>query len=212
MENTVLGFIDIETTGHDPLRSTVNNGCLVMIPWHEIIDIGCVFVRTPGLEILGEFQTLVKTWNPERCDPKTVSITNFPERWANGEWDNAPSLKDAIKMFAGECRKHMGATGVIIPGGQNFFFDWSFLSVAFAYLGIKDEEYATYLHYKKFDVSSMAIQGLWNVEKNLDMSQFSLRTGLLQKALGLQDEPKPHYAINGARQAYAAFKGLSELK
>lgn len=221
MEFSTLGFIDIETTGHDPQRRarpcSACSGKILLELWHEITELACVFARTPGLEVVGEFKTLVKPKYPERCDPETIPITNFPERWKSGEWDGAPSLDEAIRQMLCECHKHSGGEAVVvpevvIPGGQNFFFDWSFLSVGFSMLGITDEEYTRYIHYKRFDVASMAIQELWDPRTPLDMSQFSLRSGLLQEALGIEPEPKPHYAINGARQAHWTFRKLSERK
>ncbi len=217
MEFSVLGVMDIETTGHDTLRRVKAYRRILFEPWHEITELACVFVRTPGLEVIGEFKTLVKPRHPERCDPNTIPITNFPERWKNGEWDGALSLNDAIWCMLRECHRYSGGDAVVtpdvvIPGGQNFFFDWDFLSIALAILDIANDEYTKYLHYKRFDVASMAIQGLWDPRTPLDMSQFSLRSGLLQKALGIEPEPKPHYAINGARRAYWTFRKLSERK
>ena len=66
--------------------------------------------------------------------------------------------------------------------------------------------------YKRFDTSSMAMQALWNPKTPFDMSDYSLRSGKLQKALDILPEPEPHEAINGARQAYAVFRRLTELK
>lgn len=212
MEFQILGFTDLETIGHDPLQRITVDGRTLLEPLHEIIDIGCVFTRVPGFEIMEEFQTLVKPEHPEYCDPKTIPITSFPERWKSGEYKNAPSLREAVKLLFDTCRRHSAEKAVVIPGGQNFFFDWSFLSAAFYILGISNDEYTKYIHYKKFDVASMAIQELWDPRTPLDMSRFSLRSGLLQKTLGIEPESKPHYAINGARQAYWTFRKLSERK
>lgn len=212
MDFSTLGFIDVETTGHDPIAQIRVEGKTLIQPWHEIIDLACVFVRTPEFEIAGEFSTLVKPEHPEHHDLKTTPITNFPNRWRGGEWNDAPSLDSAIKGLFQACRMYAGEKAVVVPGGQNFFFDWSFLSTAFALLGIENDEHAKYIHYKRIDVASMAIQELWDPRTPLDMSKFSLRSGLLQETLGIEPEPKPHYAINGALQAYWTFKKLSERK
>lgn len=207
MRKTVLGFIDIETTGHDPLAPAVVEGKTYLQPWHEIIDFGCVFAELPGLKPLGEYSTKIIPEHPERCLPNLIN--HFRERSALGEWKEAVPLETALQRFFMLCE----ATGLmIVPGGQNWFFDWSFLSVAFAFLGIDEKYLNTYLLYKRFDTSSMAMQALWNPETQFDMSNYSLRSGKLQKALGLPPEPEPHEAINGARQAYAVFARLTELK
>ncbi len=207
--------MDIETTGHDPLRLVSGEEGLLKT-WHEIIEIACIFVAVPGFEIVGGFETLVKPRHPERFDPAIVPINNFEERWRSGEWDAAPSLEKAVETLLARCRRHstdpVVVPNVVIPGGQNFFFDWSFLSVAFASLGIGNDEYTRSIGYKRFDVASMAIQELWDPRTPFDPSDFSLRSGKLQEALGIEPEPKPHRAVNGARQAFLVFHKLAERK
>lgn len=216
-EPAILAIIDIETTGHDPIqRITLNANTIradnVLIPWHEITEIGCVFASNPGLEKIYQVHTFVKPEHPERCDPATIPITNFPERFKAGEWDSALSLNKAIWSLLMDCKRVGGDQAVAVPGGQNWFFDWSFLSVAFAWLDIPDAVHSKFLSYKRFDVSSMAIQELWDPREPLDMSDFSLRGGKLQHTLGIAPEPKPHLAINGARQAYDVMRKLNERK
>jgi len=209
MPTSILGFIDLETTGHDPLGFVDSPAGKVLTFWHEIIDIGCVFVRSDTLENVGELEALVIPQHPERCIPNIIN--HFPERKARGEWKDALSLNEAILGLLSACHQY-GEGNPIVPGGQNWFFDWSFLVVAFALTQVEEKEWSKYLHYKRFDTASMAVILLRQPGEGLDMSLFSLRSGKLQKALGIKPEPVPHRAINGARQALEVFRKLEELK
>ena len=70
-------FLDLETTGHEPLRRVGDS----LVIWHEIIDIGAVFCGE-DLKVITEFETKVKPKHPERCIPNIVN--NFPERAGSG--------------------------------------------------------------------------------------------------------------------------------
>jgi hypothetical protein len=210
MQKTLLGFMDIETTGHDPLASVYISDSLVLIPWHEIIEFGCVFAEVPGFDIKGTYAARIIPEYPKRCLPDLIN--HYPERAAKGEWDHAISLKTLLQGFFHMCGKLSDEGKILIPGGQNWFFDWSFMQVAIAQNGITDAEWQKFMSYKKFDTGSMALQALWDPTTLLDMSQYSIRSGKLQQALGIEPEPIPHTALNGARQAYEVFKKLSELK
>lgn len=209
-EVPILAFIDIETTGHDPLKlATLRGRDVALVPWHEIIDLGCIFARSDTLEIAGEFQTLIVADHPERCIPDIIN--HYPQRRERGEWDDSLPLSDALRDFFSACQTHGGGS-VVIPGGQNWFFDWSFLTVAFAFCEMDEKEWRKYLHYKKFDTASMAIEACREPGTYLDMAQFSLRKGKLQEMLGIEPEPMPHCALNGARQALEVFRKLDALK
>lgn len=207
---TVLAFIDFETTGHIPLRRVRAGDRFLCELWNEIIDIGAVFVDPATLLPVGEdFSVLVKPEHPERCIPDIIN--HYPKRAAKGEWDNAVSLEEGIRGLLKRCRQ-CGNTTVPAPGGQNFTFDWNFLSSALAFLGIEEEELNKHLSYKRFETGAMGMQELWDPRTPLDLSDYSLRSGKFQAALGLPPEPMPHRAINGAYQSYYVFKALTERK
>ena len=194
-----LLFIDLETTGHDPLKRVHDH----LVLWHEIIDIGALLVEEEGLTVVGKFEKKVVPEHPERCLPRLVN--NYNERAKGGEWATAASLGVAINEllgFAGKC-------GVVsIPGGQNWFFDWSFLSAAFAWCGISDGEWSKHLHYTRFDTRSMAIPKLLAAGEVYRPDEFSLRNGRLLTRLGLEPEPEVHEAINGAKKALEVYQCL----
>lgn len=203
MKNPPLLFLDVETTGHDPLRRVRNS----LVTWHEIIEIGAIAATGGTLQIFGSFETKVKPEHPERCLP--ALINGYQERARQGEWHNAPSLGHAIFSFLSFCRKIN--PGPFILAGQNISFDWSFLSVAFAECGLHEDRFASaeYFHYARLDTRSMAVQKFCG-EEGYDPDDFSLRAGLLQKRLDIKPEPLPHTALNGAMQAYELYKALQK--
>jgi len=199
-----LLFLDLETTGHEPLRMV--NG--VLVPWHEIIEIGAV-LADQRLNVLAELSVKVRPVHPERCVPNIVN--HYPERAARGEWNNAFPLTDGVRDVLGTIAWNT-PNQQVVPTGQNPAFDWSFLLVAFALCGITEDVWAQYLHYAKLDTRTMAVQQLWEPGTTYDPAAYSLRNETLARTLGITMESYPHEAINGARQAYTVFKKLRELR
>lgn len=198
-----LLFLDLETTGHDPLKRVGQN----LVPWHEIIDIGGILVDPERLSVVAEFEKKVMPAHAERCLPDLVN--RYRERAARGEWLTGTILPVAIHKllwFAGST----GETAILL--GQNFFFDWNFLSVAFAACGIEESEWKKFLHYTRLDVRSMAAQALLGPGEVYDPDEFSMRNSRLLKRLGIDPEPEVHEAINGARKSFEVYRKLRELR
>lgn len=211
--NLKLLFLDVETTGHDPLRRVItgeNSWCLQ--PNHEIIEIGALAVDPVSRQVLpgGEFEVKVKPsgWAEDVMLPESEKINHYKERKAAGEWDNAVPIQEAVASLFSFCRPF----GKLILGNQNFFFDWSFMTVAFGMCGLMEPELNPYFHYGRFDTRSMAIQELWMPGTPFNPSEYSVRKDLLCKTLGIPPEPIPHSAINGVRTAFDVWRKLSELK
>lgn len=204
----MLLFLDVETTGHDTVRRigfVEDIGCM-LVPWHEIIEIGALAATVRGSTVLNKFEIKITPQHPERCIPNLIN--HYPERADAGEWDKAVSLKEGIDSLLTFCDNF----DMIHLIGQNFFFDWSFLSIAFAECGISDETIQKYMHYKKIDTASMAVQELLKPAETYDPKNFSLRGGILQKRLNISPEPIPHTALNGAMQAFQLFIALREQR
>jgi len=203
-----LIFLDLETTGHDPLKKLglLSDTEVELMPWHEIIEIGAIAADPKSLEIFGTFEIKVAPRHPDRCLEDLIN--HYPERAAKGEWDEAVPLYDAIQEFIAFCGKWEMAHLI----GQNFFFDWLFLKIAFMVCGVTDEDIRTHIHYKMLDTASMAVQELLTSGECYDPQNFSLRSGLLQKQLGLPPEPEPHTALNGAFQAHSVFLALRKIR
>jgi len=201
--NPPFCFLDIETTGHDSLKRVDD----VLVPWHEIIEIGTVFVNSQSLNICGEFEIKVRPKHPERCLLNLVN--DYPERSLAGEWDNAVSLDIAINNFFGYCNKFKLPIFLV---GQNFSFDWLFLNIAFTWCGTYENGWQKYFHYSRLDTRSMAVQELFNPSRPYDPNDYSIRNERLAKRLNITQEPYPHKALNGARQSYLIFKKLREIR
>lgn len=202
-ETLPLFFTDLETTGHDPLKRIGNH----LIRWHEIIDIGGIMVDQKTLQILATFEAKIIPKHPERCLPNLIN--DYLARAMRGEWKDALPLETVIKLLFGFINQFHA---VCIPGGQNWFFDWNFLSVAFAWCGISEKEWRKYFHYTRFDTRSMAIQELLAVHETYDPEEFSLRNGRLLERLEIEPEPEVHKAINGAMKAFEIYKKLRKLR
>lgn len=198
-------FLDFETTGHDPLKREGD----ALVPWHEIIEIGALIADPMDFSVFGEFEQKVKPEHPERCLPDLIN--HYPKRAAAGEWDNSVTLAQGLALLFVWC-KYSTPDGILVPGGHNFFFDWSFITVAFAQCDMDENVWRKYFHYTRFDTRSMAIQELWEPGTTYDPNLYSLRTDQLAGRLGIPPEPYPHLALNGARASFAVFKKLTELK
>lgn len=201
--NQVFCFLDLETTGHDPLKRV--NGQLII--WHEIIELGAVFADSQNLEKLGEFEIKIKPEHPERCLPNLVN--DFPARYARGEWEDSTLLSGAISGFMDRCGKLNTPLFLV---GQNFSFDWLFVTTAFAWCGIQEDCWKQYFHYSRLDTRSMAVHEFLDFGKPYSPDDYSLRNARLSKHLDIPQEPYPHEALNGARQSYLVFRKLRELQ
>ncbi len=78
-----LLFVDVETTGLDPVR-------------HEIIELAAVRVHPQLLFVERELVTRVRPQFPERCSMETAAINGFDPQ----KWDREPDIYDALRRFA----------------------------------------------------------------------------------------------------------------
>ncbi len=168
-------FIDIETTG-------------LVLTKNEIIDIGCV-VTNPELEVIEEFSLKIKPENIENADPVALKINHYSET----EWQNAMSLKEAIKILALKAKD-------CIMVGQNVAFDSGFLEYAFVKTGITNS-----MHYHKLDTISLAWAKLHNEP---DLEHFSLRELCLR--FDIKNE-NAHTGLGDARATFELYKKLMGL-
>ena len=180
MKKHNLAFIDIETTGLDPLK-------------HEIIEFGCILAkqlpqvgRGPKLELIEEFEFKIKPEHLEMADPQALRINGYNE----ADWLFAGELKQVLKTVA---EKTEGAIMV----AQNVTFDWSFLDAGFKKTGIENK-----MHYPKLDLLSIAFARLYNDEK---AQYFNLKS--LTELCGLSNE-RAHTALADTRVTYEIYKKL----
>jgi len=142
-----LVFLDVETTGFDPIK-------------HEIVELGAVVVEPQGsyqnLKVLHELDIKVKPTRIEDADPGALRVNGYDE----AQWMFAHDLAEAMQELSAK------AKGCSIVA-HNIAFDWSFIQQAYDTTGVENT-----LHYQKLDTLSMAFIKL---HKDPDLSNLSLR-------------------------------------
>ena len=197
-----LCFLDLETTGYDPLKRSGD----VLRPWHEIIEIGAAVADFDSLEIEKEFEVKINPQHPERC--MSGLVNDYQNRFQKGEWDNSVSMLQAVVTFLDFCK---GCKSKLVLAGQNISFDWSFMNVALILARVHENYSSDIFHYAKIDIRSMAVQELLGA-RPYNPDDYSLRFNKLSERLGISQESYPHKALNGARQAHLVYKKLREYQ
>ncbi len=153
---------------------------------HEIIEIGMVLVDQNTLEIIDTLEIKIKPEFPERGSARAFEVNGYnPE-----EWLEAVTLPEAMKLYA---EKTKGA----VFCAHNVTFDWSFVCEAFEKAGIE-----CLLDYHRLDTLTMA----WSKLGSKGLTR--MRLSSVCEFLGLEPEPEPHRAMNGAMSAYRVYKAL----
>ncbi|MCC6290612.1 3'-5' exonuclease [Candidatus Nomurabacteria bacterium] len=182
MKKTKLSFIDLETTGLNPVK-------------HEILEIGCLVVRPiddsprPQWEVVDELEMKVKPTRLESAEPEALRVNGYNE----GDWLFAASLEQAMKTL---CEKIADTTVV----AQNVAFDWSFLESAFSATGVQPKVF-----YHKMDLPSMVYGKLHHKPELQKVSLWAL-----SQYFGIKNE-NAHTALADARTTFEIFKKLLEL-
>lgn len=157
---------------------------------HEILEIGLVLFDPATFEIVDSYNRKVKPVRIETAVQAALDYNGYNEQG----WKDAVSLKEAIAEY-GE------RAGEGIFCAYNATFDWGFISEAFRAAGIENPM-STFENHDRLDLLSIAWErGLKN-EKS-----WSLKTAC--KLFGVEPEPEPHNALNGAMTAYKLFKKIS---
>lgn len=147
MREKKLAFIDVETTGFDPLK-------------HEVIEIGCLFAKLneAGVyEELDTFEIKVKPDHIETAQPDALRVNGYDA----SQWVLGHTQEEAFKMVAQKCE------GCVLVA-QNTPFDYGFLNNGFMRHGIKDPFF-----FAKLDTISLAYL---RFRKDPSMTSFSLRS------------------------------------
>ena len=146
MKNRKLAFIDIETTGTNPIK-------------HEIIEIGCLIAKQNddgSFVMTDEFDIKVKPEHIETAEREALRINGYHE----SEWVFAHTLDEALKLI----NEKTGGDATMIA--HNLSFDHGFLWNAYSNKGIKEP------FFHKFDTLTMAMMKFKDEE---DMQRLSLR-------------------------------------
>lgn len=156
---------------------------------HEIIEIGLVVVDQTTLKTISELDLKVRPTRIETASPKALEINGYTE----ADWRGACSLYEAMQQFA----SHVGDAMLL---AHNMGFEWSFTRAAFKAVGVTDP-----MDYHRCDTFTTAVESL----RHSGLEKFNLVK--VAEFLGIEPEPMPHRAINGARQAADVYRRLREL-
>ncbi len=183
MKNRNLAFIDLETTGLDPIK-------------HEIIEIGGIVARQipqagrgSAIEPIAEFEYKIKPKDLTSADPEALRINGYND----ADWLFAPDLEQVLPAIADQ-------TEGAIMIAHNVMFDWNFLNQAFLRTGIKNK-----MHYHKIDLLAMAFAKLYHQE---EVQYFNLAS--LAKHFDITN-PKAHTALADTQTAFAIYRKLLEI-
>ena len=185
MKNHRLAFVDLETTGLDPIN-------------HEIIEIGIVLAEQKTgengkkeLVFLSEYNIQLTPEHIENADPKGLEVNKYHLR----DWSNALPQKEGLTQAA----KLLEDTVFI---AQNVAGDWAFLLNSGKN---HDVIFEGVVHYHKFDLASMAFGKLYHDPK---LFKFSLRE--LTEYFGVTNHDA-HTALSDARATFEVCKKLLAL-
>ncbi len=154
---------------------------------HEIIEVGAVLTE-PDLTIIEELDVRVAPRYPERILKSAYERNGVDLR----DWGNTHSPEEALSAY-----DRLGAGAVFVSHAMAF--DWGFLESAY-----REEQQQPSLHYHRLDTLSMA----WMLFGPQNVESFSLDA--LAKHLGIEPEPMPHRAINGARMVREVYAGMRQ--
>lgn len=182
MKESILAFLDTETTGLNPEK-------------HEVIQVGVVLARQtprqgrgPSLEIIEEIDLKIKPQRIEDAEEEALRINGYDE----GEWMFAPDLKPAAELLA---KKLQGAIMV----AHNISFDAPFVEKMFERAGVEN----TMKRYK-LDTISIAFARFYNREEDI---KYSL--GYLCDMFGIKNE-NAHTALADAKALYQVYKKMMD--
>jgi DNA polymerase III epsilon subunit-like protein len=156
---------------------------------HEILEIGLVVFDPKTFEILDTYNQKVKPLHVENAVPAALIHNGYKLE----DWKEAIALEKAIKIYGEKTEECLFCS-------YNVSFDWGFISDAFWRAKIENPM-STFENHDRLDLLTLAwAAGLKN-EKSL-----SLKTAC--KLFGIDPEPEPHTALNGAMTAYKLFQKL----
>jgi DNA polymerase-3 subunit epsilon len=182
MKESILAFLDTETTGLNPEK-------------HEVIEVGVVLVkqiprpgRGPSVEVIEEIDLKIKPERIEDAEEEALRINGYNE----ADWMFAPELKPAMQMLA---KKLEGAVMV----SHNISFDAPFMEKTFERAGVEN----TMKRYK-LDTLSIAFARFYNRDGDI---KYSL--GYLCDLFGVKNE-NAHTALADARALFQVYKKMMD--
>lgn len=173
----------------------MNNLCFIDIEttgtifdFHEIIDIAAITTTPDARTILNTVSKRLKPYHPERITETARRINEFrPADWFNAEESNRKFWKE-LTQFWSRC----------VPVCHNPSFERAFITLAAFRQGVQDLS----LDYHWIGTESLA----WPFYIEGYICKLSLSA--ISKYLGLEPEPIPHTAMNGARMCREVYIAL----
>lgn len=182
MKESILAFLDTETTGLNPEK-------------HEVIEVGVVLAkqiprpgRGPSLEVVEEIEMKIKPQRLEDAEDEALRINGYND----ADWMFAPELRPAMELLA---KKLSGAIMV----SHNITFDAPFMEKSFERAGVENT-----LKRYKLDTISIAFARFYNKEEDI---KYSL--GYLSDLFGIKNE-NAHTALADARTLYQIYKKMMD--
>ncbi len=174
--------IDVETTGLDPNK-------------YSLLSIGAIDFENPERQFYGE----CKMWEGALISEDSLEINNFTEE------DTQDPKKKSLESLMHEFKEWIDESDKVTLAGQNPSFDRDFLNNSFWRAGI-DFKFAA----RNVDLHSVAYydhikRGITIPCKN---KHSDLSLDIVAQYTGLDSEPKPHNALNGAKLEAEAFSRI----
>ncbi|HED38126.1 MAG TPA: 3'-5' exonuclease [Ignavibacteria bacterium] len=174
--------IDVETSGLDPHK-------------YSILSIGAVDFDNPKRLFYEE----CKVWDGALISKDALRVNGFTEaETVDSKKQTLEKLMHSLKLWIDECAE-------ITMIGQNPSFDRDFLNNSFRRAGI-DFKFAV----RTVDLHSVAFFD--HLKKEITIPHKNKHSDLsldnIAKYAGLEEEPKPHNALNGAKFEAEAFSRI----
>ena len=154
---------------------------------HEIIELGLLVMDQKTLKVIDKFEVKIKPEHIKTAVRKALEANGYNER----DWKRAWPLKDALEIYAEKTKN-------AIFLAQNAYSDWAFINEAFKKSAVEDP-----LDYHRLDLFSI---GWSRRDRFPGLAKFSLSS--MCKYFGIEPEPKPHRAMNGAKKNLEVLRKL----
>lgn len=160
-----------------------------VIGYHEIIELGAIRTPPDAQEVLGECAVRVMPVYLERATPFAMELNGF----------SIESWKDALPLSEGLI--HLAEyTRSAVPVCHNPSFDRAFIQLAASSTGVE-----LGLDYHWIGTESLA----WSRYKQGKLKGLQLHD--LCAAFGIDEEPIPHRALDGARACLRVYRALMSM-
>ncbi len=156
---------------------------------HEILEIGLVVFDINTFKILDTLSEKAKPENIQTAIKEAIDYNGYNEK----DWKDAKKLEEVMKIYQ---QKTEGC----IFCAYNVSFDWGFINEAF-YRSKLSNPMSTKANHDRLDLLTLAwYKGLKDTES------FSLKNAC--KFFGVEPEPEPHSALNGAMTGYNLMRKM----